>query len=72
MPPMSPSDRGLGEALSRYAAVPAAEAQDKPRRSWCGETRNGKFQQTVAIGPHHLLADEPRRGRRRRQRARPL
>src|ERR1700710_3122353 len=23
------------------------------------ETRNSKFQQTVSIGPHHLLADEP-------------
>jgi putative redox protein len=24
------------------------------------ETRNGKFQNSVAIGPHHLPADEPR------------
>ena len=23
------------------------------------ETRNGKFQQTVTIGPHRMLADEP-------------
>jgi uncharacterized OsmC-like protein len=23
------------------------------------ETRNSKFQNTVAIGPHHMLADEP-------------
>ena len=23
------------------------------------ETRNGKFQQVVAMGPHHLIADEP-------------
>jgi putative redox protein len=23
------------------------------------ETRNGKFQQTVSVGPHQLLADEP-------------
>ncbi len=42
------------------AAVPAAEAQDKPRQVVVQETGNGKFQNTVAIGPHHLLADEPR------------
>jgi putative redox protein len=42
------------------AAVPAAEAQDKPRQVVVQETRNGKFQNAVAIGPHHLLADEPR------------
>ena len=40
-------------------AVPAAEAQDKPRQVVVQETRNGKFQNAVAIGPHHLLADEP-------------
>jgi putative redox protein len=42
------------------AAVPAADAQDEPRQVVVQETRNGKFQNTVAIGPHHLLADEPR------------
>ncbi len=42
------------------AAVPAAEAPDKPRQVVVQETRNGKFQNAVAIGPHHLLADEPR------------
>jgi putative redox protein len=42
------------------AALPAAEAQDKPRQVVVQETRNGKFQNTVAVGPHHLLADEPR------------
>jgi uncharacterized OsmC-like protein/pimeloyl-ACP methyl ester carboxylesterase len=42
------------------AAVPAAEATDKPRQVVVQETRNGKFQSSVAIGPHHLLADEPR------------
>jgi uncharacterized OsmC-like protein/pimeloyl-ACP methyl ester carboxylesterase len=40
-------------------AVPVAEAQDKPRQVVVQETRNGKFQNAVAIGPHHLLADEP-------------
>ncbi len=42
------------------AAVPAAEVQDKPRQVVVQETGNGKFQNTVAIGPHHLAADEPR------------
>ncbi|HEY2246843.1 MAG TPA: bifunctional alpha/beta hydrolase/OsmC family protein [Bradyrhizobium sp.] len=42
------------------AAAPVAEAQDKPRQVVVQETRSGKFQNTVAIGPHHLLADEPR------------
>ena len=42
------------------AAVPATEVQDKPRQVVVQETRNGKFQNTVAIGPHHLAADEPR------------
>jgi len=48
---------------SRYvdlAAAPSAEAEDKPRLVVVQETRNGKFQNSVAIGPHHLLADEPR------------
>jgi uncharacterized OsmC-like protein/fermentation-respiration switch protein FrsA (DUF1100 family) len=42
------------------AAVPAAAAQDKPRQVVVQETRTGKFQNTVAVGPHHLIADEPR------------
>jgi uncharacterized OsmC-like protein/fermentation-respiration switch protein FrsA (DUF1100 family) len=48
---------------SRYvelAAAPAAETQDKPRQVVVQETRNSKLQNSVAIGPHHLLADEPR------------
>jgi putative redox protein len=40
-------------------AAPAAEVQDKPRQVVVQETREGKFRNTVAIGPHHLLADEP-------------
>ena len=49
--------------VTRYvdlAAAPAGEAQDMPRQVVVQETGNGKFQNTVAIGPHHLLADEPR------------
>src|SRR5246500_1909029 len=42
------------------AAAPVAEVQDKPRQVVVQETRNGKFQNSVAIGPHHMLADEPR------------
>src|SRR5246500_1960280 len=42
------------------APEPIAEVQDKPRQVVVQETRNGKFQNSVAIGPHHLIADEPR------------
>ena len=41
------------------AAEGAAEAADKPRQVVVRETRTSKFQNTVSIGPHHLLADEP-------------
>jgi uncharacterized OsmC-like protein/fermentation-respiration switch protein FrsA (DUF1100 family) len=47
---------------TRYidAATPKpAEATDKPRQVVVRETGNSKFQNTVTIGPHHLLADEP-------------
>jgi uncharacterized OsmC-like protein len=30
-----------------------------PRNVVVRETRNGKFQQTISIGPHQMLADEP-------------
>uniref|UniRef100_Q07QZ8 OsmC family protein n=1 Tax=Rhodopseudomonas palustris (strain BisA53) TaxID=316055 RepID=Q07QZ8_RHOP5 len=30
-----------------------------PRRVVVRETRNGKFQQSIALGPHRLVADEP-------------
>jgi putative redox protein len=47
---------------SRY--IDAREAEDAdagelPREVVVRETRNGKFQQTVTVGPHQLLADEP-------------
>jgi uncharacterized OsmC-like protein/alpha/beta superfamily hydrolase len=47
---------------SRYvdAAMPEPTvATATPREVVVSETRAGKFQQTVAIGPHHLIADEP-------------
>jgi len=48
---------------SRYleAARPNEDADESkaPREVVVRETRNGKFQQTVTVGPHQLLADEP-------------
>jgi uncharacterized OsmC-like protein/pimeloyl-ACP methyl ester carboxylesterase len=35
------------------------DVDDAPRQVVVRETRQGKFQQTVSIGPHRLLADEP-------------
>jgi uncharacterized OsmC-like protein/alpha-beta hydrolase superfamily lysophospholipase len=37
----------------------AADVSEAPRRVVVRETRAGKFQQTVSIGPHQMLADEP-------------
>jgi uncharacterized OsmC-like protein/fermentation-respiration switch protein FrsA (DUF1100 family) len=48
---------------SRYIEPAAAEPEvvtaDAPRKAVVRETRNSKFQQTVSVGPHRLLADEP-------------
>jgi uncharacterized OsmC-like protein/fermentation-respiration switch protein FrsA (DUF1100 family) len=48
---------------SRYIESAAAEAEvataETPRNVVVRETRNSKFQQTVSVGPHRLLADEP-------------
>ena len=38
---------------------PAVEAAAAPRQVVVQETRAGKFQQAVSIGPHRMLADEP-------------
>lgn len=46
--------------LDMAAAAPAAEATEKPRQVVVRETRAGKFQNTISVGPHHLIADEPR------------
>jgi putative redox protein len=40
-------------------AQPAPLLPEAPRNVVVRETRNSKFQQTVSIGPHRLLADEP-------------
>jgi uncharacterized OsmC-like protein/alpha/beta superfamily hydrolase len=39
--------------------APVVETGDKPRQVVVRETRASKLQNAVAIGPHHLLADEP-------------
>jgi uncharacterized OsmC-like protein/alpha/beta superfamily hydrolase len=49
---------------SRYldAAAPeeAVDLGEAPRNVVVQETGNGKFQQSVTVGPHRLLADEPK------------
>jgi putative redox protein len=40
-------------------AEAAVELGEAPRQVVVRETRNSKLQQTVSIGPHHMLADEP-------------
>ena len=37
----------------------APASHNAPRKVVVRETRNGKFQQTVSVGPHQLVADEP-------------
>jgi uncharacterized OsmC-like protein/fermentation-respiration switch protein FrsA (DUF1100 family) len=45
--------------LDPVAPEQTASPGDVPHQVVVRETRNSKFQQTVSIGPHHLLADEP-------------
>jgi uncharacterized OsmC-like protein/fermentation-respiration switch protein FrsA (DUF1100 family) len=47
--------RYLDDVVSDEAADPGKA----PRSVVVQETRNSKFQQTVAVGPHRMLADEP-------------
>ena len=49
------AERYLDPVASEQAAVPG----EAPRNVVVRETRNSKFQQTVAVGPHRMLADEP-------------
>jgi uncharacterized OsmC-like protein/pimeloyl-ACP methyl ester carboxylesterase len=48
---------------ARYIDPPApaqsAASGEAPRQVVVRETRNSKFQQTVMVGPHQILADEP-------------
>ena len=45
--------------IDPLAPAPAAASGEAPRQVVVRETRNSKFQQTVMIGPHQMLADEP-------------
>jgi putative redox protein len=45
--------------LDQAAPEAAADLGEEPRNVVVRETRKSKFQQTVSIGPHRLLADEP-------------
>lgn len=51
----------LAAWAERYFDAAAAEpaSEDAPRQVIVTETGGGKFQQTIAIGPHRLIADEP-------------
>jgi uncharacterized OsmC-like protein/pimeloyl-ACP methyl ester carboxylesterase len=49
------AERYIDLAPPAAIAIPA----DTPRQVVVRETRAGKFQQTVTVGPHHLVADEP-------------
>jgi putative redox protein len=45
--------------LDTAVSTEAADPSEAPRQVVVRETRNGKFQQTVTVGPHQMLADEP-------------
>jgi uncharacterized OsmC-like protein/fermentation-respiration switch protein FrsA (DUF1100 family) len=45
--------------IDPVVAEPVAVSGDAPGLVVVRETRNSKFQQTVSIGPHQMLADEP-------------
>jgi uncharacterized OsmC-like protein/pimeloyl-ACP methyl ester carboxylesterase len=49
------AERHLDPAVSEQAA----DLGEAPRMVVVRETRNSKFQQTVSVGPHRMLADEP-------------
>lgn len=55
--------RYAASVLAAWAAryLPAVEAEDAGPRDTVvvTETKRGKFQQQIAIGPHRLIADEP-------------
>jgi putative redox protein len=46
--------------IDAAAVEPAAHPGEAPRNVVVRETRASKFQQTVTMGPHQMLADEPR------------
>lgn len=46
--------------IDPVAPEPAMDLAEMPRQVVVRETRNSKFQQTVTVGPHRMLADEPK------------
>ncbi len=51
----------LAAWVSRYIPRPAlAVEEDVPRRVLVREAGDGKFKQIVTVGPHHIVADEPK------------
>ena len=57
---MLPTSSRHGRTLSRSGcAASRGRARRRAAQVVVRETRNGKFQQTVSVGPHRLLADEP-------------
>lgn len=48
-----------GRYIAAATKQPLAADGEAPRAVVVRETRASKFQQTVAIGPHHMIADEP-------------
>jgi uncharacterized OsmC-like protein/pimeloyl-ACP methyl ester carboxylesterase len=45
--------------LDPVVSEPVADLGEAPRNVVVRETRQSKFQQTIAVGPHRMLADEP-------------
>jgi putative redox protein len=45
--------------IEPVASEPAADRGEAPGKVVVRETRIGKFQQTISVGPHRLTADEP-------------
>ncbi|MGB6637471.1 MAG: OsmC family protein, partial [Bradyrhizobium sp.] len=49
----------VGRYVDAGVSTEATNDETGPRDVMVRETRNGKFQQTVTVGPHRMLADEP-------------
>ncbi|WP_159009570.1 bifunctional alpha/beta hydrolase/OsmC family protein [Bradyrhizobium sp. S69] len=53
------ASRYLASAAPQQAADSGQDQGQGPRLVVVRETRDSRFQNTVTVGPHHLLADEP-------------
>jgi uncharacterized OsmC-like protein/fermentation-respiration switch protein FrsA (DUF1100 family) len=49
----------VGRYIETAMPMDTADTSPAPRQVVVRETRNSKFQNTVSIGPHRMLADEP-------------